>query len=107
MAGDVHKLEIYTDSCEQVPGALAAPLPTLVSGAAAKWRPNHPAFMEQQNIKYPELTTVWSDGPTWGFMYVELDEDTMKIDVISPETDFSGGSSVLTSVSFPRRSGQN
>ncbi len=34
-SGDDHMLEMYTDSCAQVEGALSEPLPTLVSGAGA------------------------------------------------------------------------
>lgn len=102
-AGDDHMLEMYTDSCAEVEGALPGPLPTLVSGAGAKWRPNHPAFIAQQEKKYPELTTVWSEGPTWGFMYVVLEEDTMQIQAVVPSTDFSRKSQVEKVVSFSRR----
>lgn len=103
-AGDDHLLEVYTDSCEEIRGALPAPLPTIVSGAGAKWRPNHPAFMAQQEKRYPELTTIWSRGSTWGFMYVELAGDEMRIEAAVPATDFSGTASVEQVVTFPRRS---
>ncbi len=103
-AGDDHMLEVYTDSCEEIGGALPAPLPTIVSGAGAKWRPNHPAFMAQQEKRYPELTTIWSRGSTWGFMYVELAGDEMRIEAVVPATDFSGKASVEQVVTFPRRS---
>lgn len=102
-AGDDHMLEMYTDSCAGVTNALPAPLPTLVSGAGAKWRPNHPAFIAQQEKTYPELTTVWSRGSTWGFMYVVLEGDTMRIEAVVPETDFSRASRVKKVASFPRR----
>ncbi len=97
-------LEVYTDSCEKIEGALPAPLPPIVSGAGAKWRPNHPAFIAQQEKRYPELTTVWSRGPTWGFMYVELAGDQMRIEAVVPATDFSGTASIEQVVTFPRRS---
>lgn len=103
-SGDDHMLEIYTDSCEQVEGALSEPLPTLVSGAGAKWRPAHPAFITEQERTYPELTTVWSEGPTWGFMYVVLEGDVMRIEAVVPATDFSRQSRVEKVVTFSRRS---
>ncbi|WP_162300049.1 metallophosphoesterase [Kineobactrum sediminis] len=104
-SGDDHMLEIYTDGCAGIEGAAAAPLPTMVTGAGAKWRPNHPAFIAQQEKKYPGLTTVWSRGPTWGFMYVTLDGEQMHIEAIVPDTDFSGSSTVEKTVTFTRRSG--
>jgi hypothetical protein len=94
---------MYTDSCEQVEGALPAPLPTIVSGAGAKWRPNHPAFMGEQEKRYPEVTTIWSRGSTWGFMYVELTDNEMRIEAVVPAEDFSGGASVEHVATFPRR----
>lgn len=102
-AGDDHMLEMYTDSCAQVTGALPDPLPTLVSGAGAKWRPNHPAFITQQEKTYPELTTVWSQGATWGFMYVVLEGDKMRIEAVLPATDFSRQSRVKKVATFTRR----
>lgn len=103
-SGDDHMLEMYTDSCARVEGALPEPLPTLVSGAGAKWRPSHPAFIAAQEKTYPELTTVWSLGPTWGFMYVVLEGDTMHIEAVVPETDFSRRSRVEKVMRFARRS---
>lgn len=97
-------LEIYTDSCKQVESALSEPLPTLVSGAGAKWRPAHPTFIAEQERTYPEQTTVWSKGPTWGFMYVVLEGDVMRIEAVVPATDFSRQSRVEKVVTFPRRS---
>lgn len=102
-SGDDHMLEMYTDSCAQVEGALPEPLPTLVSGAGAKWRPAHPSFIAEQEKTYPQLTTVWSQGPTWGFMYVVLEGDTMRIEAVVPATDFSRQSRVEKVVTFPRR----
>jgi len=102
-AGDDHMLEMYTDNCKQVDGALAEPLPVLVSGAAAKWRPNHPAFIAQQEKTYAELDMLWSEGATWGFMYVVLDGDTMRIEAVIPATDFSRTSRVEKVATFARR----
>jgi len=103
-AGDDHMLEAYTDSCGQVAGSPPQPLPLLVSGAAAKWRPNHPAFMAEQEKKYPQLTTLYSRGAVWGFMHVAIDGDTMTVDIISAATDFSGGSSRDKRLEFQHRS---
>jgi len=103
-SGDDHMLEMYTDSCEQIKGALPAPLPTIVSGAGAKWRPNHPAFIAQQAKRYPEVTNIWSRGSTWGFMYVELAGDEMRIEAVVPATDFGGSARVEQAVTFSRRS---
>jgi len=102
-SGDDHMLEMYTDNCAQVEGALSEPLPTLVSGAGAKWRPHHPAFIAEQEKTYPELTTVWSRGSTWGFMYVVVEGDAMQIEAVVPATEFSRQSRVEYTATFHRR----
>ncbi|HSW33114.1 MAG TPA: metallophosphoesterase [Steroidobacteraceae bacterium] len=104
-AGDDHMLEVYTDACTAVEGAPAAPLPLLVSGAAGKYRPLHPAFMAQQSSNNPQLRNLWSKGSTWGFMWTRLAGETLQLRVFSTPADLSGRPVLEAQFEFPRRNG--
>ncbi|MFN3312121.1 MAG: metallophosphoesterase [Hyphomonas sp.] len=103
LAGDDHILEAYTDDCSAVTGTARTPLPMLVSGAGAKWRPLHAQFMVHQNANYPQLKNLWSKGPVWGFMHLELTEDMMTTKILSTPADMSGRPIVETVLHFPHR----
>jgi hypothetical protein len=103
-AGDDHMLEVYTDDCNAVDGALAAPLPLLVSGAAGKYRPLHPAFMAQQARNNPQLRHLWSRGSTWGYLWARIDGDTLQLRAFSTPADLSGRPVLEAQFEFPRRS---
>jgi len=103
-AGDDHMLEVYTDDCKAVDGAPVAPLPLLVSGAAGKYRPLHPAFMTQQAGNNPQVRNLWSKGSTWGFMWARLDGDTLQLRAFSTPADLSGRPVLEAQFEFPRRS---
>jgi hypothetical protein len=102
-AGDDHMLEVYTDDCKAVDGAPAAPLPLLVSGAAGKYRPLHPAFMAQQARNNPQVRNLWSKGSTWGFMWARIDGDALGVRVFSTPADLSGRPVLEGEFEFPRR----
>jgi hypothetical protein len=102
-AGDDHMLEVYTDDCRSVEGSQAAPLPLLVSGAAAKYRPLHPGFMAQQARNNPEIRNLWSKGSTWGFMWAHLEGDRLEVQVYSTPADLSGRPVFETEFAFQRR----
>jgi hypothetical protein len=102
-SGDDHMLEVYTDDCKAVDGAAAAPLPLLVSGAAGKYRPLHPAFMAQQASRNPQLRNLWSKGSTWGFMWARIADDTLQLRVFSTPADLSGRPVLEAQFEFPRR----
>jgi hypothetical protein len=102
-AGDDHMLEVYTDDCKAVAGAPAAPLPLMVSGAAGKYRPLHPAFMAQQARNNPQVRNLWSKGSTWGFMWARLDGDELRVRVFSTPADLSGRPVLEAEFAFPRR----
>jgi hypothetical protein len=102
-AGDDHMLEVYTDDCKAVDGAPAAPLPLMVSGAAGKYRPLHPAFMAQQARNNPQARNLWSKGSTWGFMWARLDGDELTLRVFSTPADLSGRPVLEAQFEFPRR----
>lgn len=102
-AGDDHMMEVYTDSCANIAGALPLPLPLMVSGAAGKYRPLHPAFMQQQARNNPQLKNLFSKGQVWGFMYVRLEGDEMRVQVLTTPADFSGQPVLEAEFTFPRR----
>lgn len=104
LAGDDHMLEAYSDDCSAVTGTARKPIPMLVSGAGAKWRPLHPQFMAHQTANNPQLRNHWSKGPVWGFMHIELTEDRLTAKIISTPTDMSGRPVVETELTFPNRS---
>jgi len=105
-AGDDHMLEVYTDDCRAVDGAKPAPLPLLVSGAAAKYRPLHPGFMAQQARNNPEIRNLWSKGSTWGFMWARSAGDRLELQIFSTPADLSGRPVLEAQFAFPRRSAQ-
>jgi hypothetical protein len=102
-AGDDHMLEVYTDDCRSIEGALPAPIPLLVSGAAAKYRPLHPAFMTQQAKNNPEIRHLWSKGSTWGFMWARIAGEHLELQVYSTTPDLSGRPVLEAKFDFPRR----
>jgi hypothetical protein len=102
-AGDDHMLEVYTDDCRAVTGALPAPLPLLVSGAAGKYRPLHPGFMAQQAKNNPEIRNLWSKGSTWGFMWAQISPDRLELQLYTTPTDMSGRPVLEARFDFPRR----
>jgi hypothetical protein len=86
-----------------VDGALPAPLPLLVSGAAAKYRPLHPGFMAQQARNNAEIRNLWSKGSTWGFMWVRVGGDRLELQVYTTPADLSGRPVQEARFEFPRR----
>ncbi len=104
-AGDDHMLEVYADDCRLVADARESPLPTLVSGAAGKYRPLHPRFMAQQQRNNPPLRHLWSKGQTWGFMRVATAGDTLKVTVYTTGADGGGRPVEEATFDFARRSG--
>ena len=104
LAGHEHTLEVHTDSCAGVEAGLA-PLPAIVSGAAAKQRPLNTAFMAHQLRNHPELRTLWAEGMIWGFAHLEFDADEARVDMLTTPDEGTGEPVSAFSVSFPRRSG--
>jgi hypothetical protein len=102
-AGDDHMLEVYTDDCSAVDGAPATPLPLMVSGAAGKYRPLHPAFMAQQARNNPGVRNLWSKGSTWGFMWARIEGDALSLRIFSTPADLSGRPVLEAEFAFPRR----
>ena len=87
-AGHQHTIEIHQDSCATVEGAGALPLPQVVSGAGAKARSFDPAFQAWQQRMYPQMTPLFAQGDTAGFVHAELRGDQI---VIKPITADEGG----------------
>jgi tartrate-resistant acid phosphatase type 5 len=104
MAGDDHMMEAYTDDCSSVPGALTKPLPMLVSGAGAKYRPLNPRFMAHQNAANPQMRNLWSKGAVWGFMHIGLKDDRLTAEIFTTPEDMSGRPIAETALTFDRRS---
>lgn len=104
MAGDDHMMEAYTDDCSSVEGALAKPLPMLVSGAGGKYRPLNPRFMAHQNAANPQMRNLWSKGSVWGFMHIGLKDDRLTAEIFTTPEDMSGRPIPETTLSFDRRS---
>ena len=97
-------LEVYTDDCSTVAGSPSVPLPLLVSGAAGKYRPLHPAFMAQQARNNPQMRNLWSRGSTWGFMWARLERERLELRVFSTPPDMSGRPVPEAQFEFRRRS---
>ena len=104
MAGDDHMMEAYTDDCSGVEGALAKPLPLLVSGAGSKYRPLHPQFMAHQNANNPQMRNLWSKGMVWGFMHIGMKADVLSAEIFTTPTDMSGRPVSEVTFHFVRRS---
>ena len=106
VAGHEHTLELHSDSCAKaLPGERVAPLPEIVSGAAAKQRPLNSWFMAHQARENPELATFFAKGMTWGYAQVTLDGDRAVVQMFSTPDDGSGRSVLETTRTFARRSG--
>lgn len=104
-AGHEHTLELHEDSCAGTGVADVAPLPQIVSGAAAKQRNAKPAFMAYQNQHYPEKITRFVADRVWGFSAVELHDDNATVIFYQTANDGSGVSAEAFRHSFKRRSG--
>ncbi len=87
-AGHQHTIEVHQDSCATVEGAGALPLPQVVSGAGAKARNIDPAFQAWQQRLYPQMTPLFAQGDTAGFVHAELRGDQM---VVQPVTADENG----------------
>ena len=104
ISGDDHMIEAYTDDCRKVPGSPTEPLPLFVSGAGSKYRSLHKLFHENQPKTYPELKNLFSKAPTWGFLHVSIEGETLTADFFSTPTDMSGRPVQEVSLSFGHRS---
>jgi hypothetical protein len=105
IAGHAHTLEIHTDNCEVALGAPAeVQLVQIISGAASRQRPVHSSFMRHQAKKYPEHKTLWAEGLLWGFIHMQISEDTAKVTVMSVPDDGSAEISVDFEYELKRRS---
>lgn len=90
LAGHEHTLEVHTDDCSSaIPGNSRAPLPQVVSGAAAKMRPINSRFMRNQQETYPQLHTLWARGLTWGFSHLSFEGDRVTVRMIEVPEDGS------------------
>jgi hypothetical protein len=82
IAGHEHDLELLTDDCSTVAGTSAkGKLPLIISGAAAKMRGKHTPFAQQQEKRYPQMDLIWSKSFTWGFSYIEVDNQKELLNV--------------------------
>jgi hypothetical protein len=105
LVGHDHTLEIHTDDCSAALGqASARPLVQVVSGAAAKQRPVNTSFMRQQELKYPEHTTLFARGLLWGFAHMQIEGDSAAVRLLSIPNDGSSKISVDFEYSFEHRS---
>ena len=82
-----------------------APLPAIVSGAAAKQRALNTAFMRHQLARYPELATDWASGLVWGFAHLTLSGDEATLRFVTTPDDGSGTTTLAHTARFKRRSG--
>ncbi|HEX7769702.1 MAG TPA: metallophosphoesterase [Dokdonella sp.] len=90
LAGHEHTLEVHTDDCSAAgAGTRRAPLPQIVSGAAAKMRPINSTFLRHQVEKYPELDTLWARGMVWGFAHLTLEGDRAVARIVEVPSDGS------------------
>jgi hypothetical protein len=105
LVGHDHTLEIHTDDCSAALGqASARPLVQVVSGAAAKQRPVNTSFMRQQELKYPEHTTLFARGLLWGFAHMQIEGDSAAVRLLSIPNDGSSTISVDFEYTFEHRS---
>lgn len=104
LAGHEHTLEVHTDDCSAADsGSRRAPLPQIVSGAAAKMRPINSLFLRHQVEKYPELDTLWARGMAWGFAHLTFEDDRVVVRMVEVPTDATPAH-VAYEHSFARRS---
>lgn len=105
LVGHDHTLEIHTDDCSVALGEKSAqPLTQIVSGAAAKQRPVNTNFIRQQELKYPELETLFARGMLWGFAHMQIEGDTARVQLLSIPDDGSATISVEYEYEFQHRS---
>lgn len=107
VSGHDHTLELHYDDCREVGlGGKVAPLPQVVSGAAAKQRALNTAFMQHQVRRYPQLRTDWARGLVWGFAHLALVGDEATLTFVETPDNGSGGVQVVHTAKFSRRSEQ-
>ncbi|MGE0044315.1 MAG: metallophosphoesterase, partial [Hyphomonadaceae bacterium] len=106
LAGHEHTLELHTDDCSRVAPGLA-PLPEVVSGAAAKQRPLNSNFVAHQRRNNPQLDAIYQRGMVWGFSHIEIEGETATVRMISTpdEGEHIGAPVVEFERTFARRSG--
>ena len=105
LAGHDHTLELHYDDCrEALPGKQVAPLPSVVSGAAAKQRALNTNFMRHQAQKYPQLSTKWAQGLVWGFAHLVVSGDEATLTFVETPDDGSGGANTVHVAKVARRS---
>jgi hypothetical protein len=106
LAGHEHTLEVHTDDCSKaVPGSRLPAFPQIVSGAAAKHRPLNSWFVADQASRYPELSTTFAKGMTWGYVHLTLNADDVVVRAITTPNDGSGRNVVEHTQTIARRSG--
>ncbi len=98
LSGDDHMLEVYSHQC-----ANKKPLPTLVTGAAGKYRAMHPKFMAQQARNNPEMRHHFTKASTWGFMLLSLRDNKLRVRTYSTAGDMQGRPILEHETSFDRR----
>jgi hypothetical protein len=103
LAGHEHTLEVHTDDCSKATtGSNLAPLPQIVSGAAAKMRPINTTFMRNQQQSNPQLHTLWARGLVWGFSHLTFEGDQVTVRMVQVPADGSAAQ-VTYEHSFSRR----
>lgn len=101
IAGHEHDLELLTDDCSTVEGtASKGKLPLIISGAASKMRGKHTPFAQQQEQRYAQMDLVWSKSFTWGFSYLEVDNQTDQLTVEFYSTPKSGSGEINKEQTF-------
>jgi hypothetical protein len=106
LVGHDHTLEIHTDDCSAALGqATPEPLSQIVSGAASKQRPVNTNFIKQQELKYPELNTLYAKGLLWGFAHMQIEGDIARVQLLSIPDDGSPEWTLDYEYEFKRRSG--
>jgi tartrate-resistant acid phosphatase type 5 len=107
VSGHEHTLELHTDDCstEGKEQERRPPLITVVSGAAGKQRPLHSRYMAWRDREFPQQSTVYAAGLTWGFVDLVLDRDSLKVTFLSTPNSGSGEPVLEHAQTFERRSG--
>lgn len=101
-AGHQHTIDVHSDACNELPGAV--PLPQVVSGAGAKAREVNPAFMAWQGKQYPQVTTHFAKGDAAGYVEAVIGNNTLSL---TPITAAEGARPVRHPVmTFRRRTRQ-
>lgn len=77
------------------------PLVHIVSGAGAKQRSLNLPFQSWQQKQFPQLNHIWADGDQWGFAYLNIEKDQLKVNMISVGAD--GQSQVMVTHIFSNR----